>query len=236
MWKDTWFTTSLLNNFYFTLIVVPGTMVLALIFAVILNDYIYGKSIFRLIFFLPHISNIVAISLIWSLLYSKNGPIMSFLKSLGIPDPPNFLADRTWAMPAIMIMTIWMGVGYCMLVYIGGLQSIPHQLYEAAYIDGASRWKQFTHITIPMLSPTTFFILITQIINSFKVFGQIQIMTQGGPLRATSVLVYYIYTSAFEFYKFGYASSMAMILFIIILIITLIQWRGQKMDHLLIAG
>ena len=120
------------------------------------------------------------------------------------------------------------GVGYCMLVYIGGLQSIPHQLYEAAYIDGASRWKQFTHITIPMLSPTTFFILITQIINSFKVFGQIQIMTQGGPLRATSVLVYYIYTSAFEFYKFGYASSMAMILFIIILIITLIQWRGQK--------
>jgi len=225
---DKWFVNSLVNNFYYTLTVVPATLFLSLLIAVLINDFIYGKAVFRLVIFLPYISNIVAVSIVWSLLYSKFGPIVSFLKSIGIQNPPAFLADRNWAMPAIIIMSIWISVGYAAMIYSAGLQGIPNELYEASFIDGAGWWHRFFHITIPMLSPTTFFLLITSVIGSFKVFGQIQVMTDGGPMGATSVLVYYIYTSAFKFYKFGYASSMALVLFVIILIFTLIQWQGQK--------
>jgi multiple sugar transport system permease protein len=228
MWSDVWFTQSLFNNILFMLVVVPSTLAIALLMAVLINDYVIGKDFVRLSVFLPHITNIVAISLIWSMLYSKEGPFVYVLKLLGVQNPPNILADMTWAMPSIMLMIIWMNIGYSALIYIGGLQGIPKELYEAADIDGVSWWHRLTKITVPMLSPTTFFLLITQIINSFKVFGPIQIMTQGGPVRATTVLVYYIYTAAFQFYKFGYASSIAMVLFLIILVITAIQWRGQK--------
>ncbi len=228
MWSDIWFTQSLFNNILFMLVVVPSTLVIALLMAVLINDYVIGKDFVRLSVFLPHITNIVAISLIWSMLYSKEGPFVYVLKFLGVQNPPNILADVVWAMPSIMLMIIWMNIGYSALIYVGGLQGIPKELYEAADIDGVSWWQRLTKITVPMLSPTTFFLLITQIINSFKVFGPIQIMTQGGPVRATTVLVYYIYTAAFQFYKFGYASSIAMVLFLIILVITAIQWRGQK--------
>ena len=228
MWSDVWFTQSLANNVLFMVVVVPATLVIALLMAVLINDYVIGKDFVRLSIFLPHITNIVAISLIWSMLYSKEGPFVYFLKLIGVQNPPNILADRVWAMPSIMLMIIWMNIGYSALIYIGGLQGISKELYEAADVDGVTWWQRLRSITIPMLAPTTFFLLITQIINSFKVFGPIQIMTQGGPVRATTVLVYYVYTAAFQFYKFGYASAIAMVLFIIILIITASQWRGQK--------
>lgn len=225
---DKWFVNSIINNFYFTLTVVPGTLILSIFIAVLINEFAYGKGFFRLAIFMPYISNIVAVSLIWSLLYSKYGPITSMLRSLGMGRPPAFLADKTWAMPSIIFMSIWMQVGYASLIYGAGIQGIPDALYEAARIDGAGWWRRLFNVTIPMLSPTTFFILITSVINSFKVFGQIQVMTDGGPYGATTVLVYYIYKTAFKFYKFGYASSMALVLFIIILVFTLIQWKGQK--------
>ncbi|GLC79939.1 carbohydrate ABC transporter permease [Lacrimispora brassicae] len=228
MWSDIWFRQSLINNLVYTLVVVPVTLVLALLLAVFINDYVIGKKLVRLGVFLPHITNIVAISMIWSMLYSKEGPIGHGARMFGIENVPNFLADKQWALPSIMVMMIWLSLGYCTLIYIGGLQSVPEDLYEAAKIDGASWWICLTRITIPMISPTTFFLLTTQVINSFKVFGPIQMMTQGGPVRATTVLVYYIYTAAFEFYKFGYASAMAMVLFAIILILTIIQWQKQK--------
>lgn len=226
--KDPWFVRSLFNNFYYTLLVVPGTIIFALILAVLINDFAYKKGFFRLVNFIPFISNTVAISLIWSLLYSKYGPIVGFLKSIGVNNPPAFLANRYWAMPAIIFMSIWMQLGYYALIFGAGLQNIPHEIYEASQIDGANWWQRFFYITLPMLSPTTFFVLISLVIASFKVFSQIQVMTDGGPFGSTSVLVYYIYTSAFKYYKFGYASAMAIVLFIIIFIFTLIQWRGQK--------
>ena len=225
---DVWFNRSLFNNFYYTLTVVPGTLILSLLLAVLIQEFAYKKGFFRLLNFVPFISNTVAVSLVWTLLYSKYGPIVNFLEKIGLSNPPVFLADRSWAMPAIIIMSIWMQLGYYSLIYGAGLQNIPKDLYEASYMDGANWWQRFFHVTLPMLSPTTFFVVISLSIASFKVFTQIQVMTDGGPFGSTSVLVYYIYTAAFKFYKFGYASAMALVLFIIILIFTLIQWRGQK--------
>lgn len=226
--KDPWFIKSLLNNLYYTVTVVPGTLILSLFLAVLIHEFAYMKGFFRLAMFIPFISNTVAVSLIWSLLYSKYGPIVNFLKRIGISSPPAFLADRYWAMPAIIFMSIWMQLGYFSLIFGAGLQNVPKDLYEAASIDGANWWQRFRHVTLPMLSPTTFFVLISLVIASFKVFTPIQVMTDGGPFGSTTVLVYHIYRTAFRFYKFGYASAMALVLFVIIFVFTLIQWRGQK--------
>ncbi|HHW49653.1 MAG TPA: sugar ABC transporter permease [Clostridiaceae bacterium] len=228
MWKDDWFISSIKNNLYYTLGTVPVTMVLALLSAVALNKYVFGKNIIRLMFFLPYISNIVVVSTVWFIMYADTGPITKLIEQLGVKNPPYWLADVKWAMPAIILMTVWMNLGYTMVIYLAGLQNIPNDLYEACEIDGANAIQKFRHITIPALSPTTFFILITSIINSFKVFGQINIMTQGGPGTSTTVLVYYIYQAAFKFWKIGYASAISWVLFIIIFTITLIQWKGQK--------
>jgi multiple sugar transport system permease protein len=147
---------------------------------------------------------------------------------LGISDPPKWIASSKWALPAVMIMSVWGGLGYNTVIYLAGLQGIPKELYESADIDGANWWHKLIRITIPMLSPTTFFLLITNIISSFQVFGQINIMTQGGPGTSTTVIAYYIYLSGFRYYKMGYSASMAWFLFIAIFIVTLIQWKGQK--------
>jgi multiple sugar transport system permease protein len=229
MWSDKWFTDSLINNIVFTLITVPCTMILALLTAVILNDKTFLKSPIRLMIFLPYISSIVAVSVVWAILYSPSqGPINAFLRSVGITDPPGWLSDSTWALPSIIILTVWMNVGYNMIIYLAGLQGIPKALYEAARIDGAGPIKSFFKITVPMLSPTSFFVLITCIIQSFQVFAAIFIMTDGGPGTSTSVLTYYIYQAGFSFYDMGYASAMAWVLFLIVFAITIFQWRGQK--------
>lgn len=228
MWSDHWFISSLINNLYYTLGTVPLTMFLALLSAIILNKYVFGKNVLRLFFFLPYISNIVAVSVVWFIMYSSSGPITMLVKFFGVQDPPYWLADQKWALPAIMLMMIWHNVGYNMIIYLAGLQNVPKELYEASQIDGANSLQKFVNITLPMLSPTTFFILITTIISSFKIFGPINIMTHGGPGTATTVLVYYIYTAAFQFYKMGPATAMSIIMFIIIFIITYFQWQGQK--------
>lgn len=226
--SDTKFLRSLLNNLYFTAAVVPLTVIFGLALAVVIHEYVWGKKFFRLIFFLPYISNIVAVSIVWSLLYRHYGPLANILRLIGIENPPSFLADMKWALPAIIFMSVWMQAGYASLIYSAGLQGIPQDLYEAADIDGIGRWKRFTLITVPLLRPTTFFIVITSLITSFQVFAQVQVMTNGGPAGSTSVLVFYIYQNAFRFYRFGYASSIAVVLFIIIFLITLIQWVYQK--------
>lgn len=227
--KDVWFIDSLKNNLLYTIVTIPVGLILSLFIAIILNDKVYGRNAIRAMFFMPYISNIVAISAVWLMLYNPSyGPINQFLMSIGIDNPPQWLASTKWALPAIMIMSIWSGLGYNAVIYLAGLQGIPRDLYEAADIDGANGWHKLRHITIPMLSPTIFFLLITGIINSFQVFGQINIMTQGGPVRATTVIAYYIYLSGFRYFKMGYASAMAWLLFIGIFIVTLIQWQGQK--------
>lgn len=229
MWHDRWFTDSLINNLIFVAATVPAIMILSLLTAVGLNNGAFLKSPIRLMVFMPYVSSVVAISVVWGVLYNPSqGPINGFLQSIGISDPPGWLASTTWALPAVIVMNIWSSIGYNMVIYLAGLQNIPKDLYEAAKIDGAGPVASFFRVTIPLLSPTTFFILIMSIIHSFQVFVAVFIMTQGGPGTSTSVLTFYIYQAGFSFYKMGYASAMAWVLFVFIFIITAIQWQGQK--------
>lgn len=226
MWGNVWFTDSMRNTVYYTLLYVPVTMAFSFLVAVFLNEYVFFEKFLRLCYFIPYISSVAATSILWKILYAPSGPISGFFATLGI-NAPNFLADIRWAMPAVVLMNIWSATGYCTLIYVAGMEGIPRGVYESAELDGISGFTRTFKITFPMLSRTTFFLLITQTINSFKVFGQIQIMTHGGPIRSTSVLAYYIYQSAFIDYRFGFASAMAMILFVIILVFTLLQWKLQ---------
>ncbi|MCH4191682.1 MAG: sugar ABC transporter permease [Butyrivibrio sp.] len=229
MFKDSYFQVSFKNNILYTLFTVPGTLILSLLLAVAVNKGIKGSPVFKTVFFFPYITSMVAVGIIWTLLFNPTvGPINSFLKSVGISNPPGWLLSTKSALPAVMIVTIWKWAGYYMIIFLAGLQGIPKQLYEASEVDGASGITRFFHITLPLLSPTTFLILILLIINSFQVFDLINIMTEGGPGRATNVLVYRIYQEGFKYMHFGYASAEAYFLFAIILIITGIQFWGQK--------
>lgn len=229
MWKDEWFTASLLNNLFYTGVLVPCAVAIGLVFAVVLNDKVFGKQALRTIFFMPYISNIVAVSVVWMALFqSTRGPINNMLLSLGVDNPPGWLASPDWALPAITIIGIWINIGFNMVVFLAALQGIPRDLYEAAAIDGARGVRSFFHITLPMLSPTTFFLLVIGVINSFQVFAPINVITEGGPGTSTTVLVYYLYLTAFSYNEFGYASALAWVLFIIIFALTFVQWKWQK--------
>ena len=226
---DSRFITSMTNSLLFTLSTVLIGVCLSLIMAVIINKHVFFKSGIKIMFFMPYISSTVAISIVWMiLLQPKFGPINQFLRALGIVDPPKWLADLKWALPAITAMYIWQNLGYNIIVFMAGLSAISPELYEAAKVDGASGLRQFFSITVPMVAPTTFFLVIMGIINSFKVFDQVNVLTQGGPGSATTMLALYIYREAFSNYRMGTASAAAWIMFIIIFIVTLIQWRGQK--------
>lgn len=229
MFKDEGFYISLLNTIYYTLTVVPGTLILSLILALALSKGSKITNFFRSLFFFPYISSLVAVAVAWNMLFQPDmGPINEFLRSLGMSDPPGWTASTTWAMPAIILVGTWKTMGYYMIIYIAGLNDIPNQLYEAATVDGANSWQKFCKITVPMLTPTTFFVTIMLLINSFKVFDQIAVMTNGGPGRATNVLVYYIYNQAFVNFKMGYASAAALILFVLVLTITIIQFKNEE--------
>jgi multiple sugar transport system permease protein len=228
MWTDDWFTSALLHTILFALITVPVIIALSLVFAVVIDRSCRAKTPIRLAMFMPYISNIVAVSIVWVMMYSPWGPFTQMVKFFGIENPPQWLGNYNWALPAIMLMAVWMNIGYCIMIYTSSIQGLSADLYEAADIDGASEILKFFKLTIPSLSPTTFFLVITQLIGAFQVFAQIQVMTRGGPGTSTNVLVYYIYTSAFTFYKMGYGAAMSWILFLILFIVTLFQWRGQK--------
>ena len=228
MWKDEWFTSSLVNTIVFAVAVVPITIFLELVLSVVIDKFCFAKLPIRLAMFMPYISNVVAVAIVWVMMYSPWGPFTQMVKALGVENPPQWLGDSHWALPAIILMTIWSGVGYAIMIYTSAIQGLPQDIYEAAEIDGASEITKFFKLTVPFLSPTTFFLVITTFVTSFQVFAPIQIMTRGGPGTATNVLVYYIYTSAFTFYRMGYASAMSWILFIILFAVTMIQWKGQK--------
>ncbi len=228
MWSDEWFTSALTNTVIFALVAVPIIICLSLVLSVIIDRFCFGKLPMKLAMFMPYISNIVAVSIVWVMMYSPWGPITQIVKAFGVENPPLWLGDYDWALPAVILMYIWGSIGYCVMIYTSSIQGLPEDIYEAADIDGANEITKFFKLTVPFLSPTTFFLLITQFIGAFQVFAQIQIMTRGGPGTATNTLVYYIYTSAFQFYRMGYGASMSWILFGILFIITIIQWRGQK--------
>ncbi|MGM0274731.1 carbohydrate ABC transporter permease [Enterococcus sp. AZ080] len=228
MLSDDTFWLSLKNTFLYTIGVVPVTLVCSLGLAILLNQKIKGVKFFRTAFFFPYVTSLVAIAVVWSMLFHPTmGPINQFLRVV-IENPPGWLSSSDWALTAIIIVSVWRGMGYYMILYLAGLQGISKELYEAAAMDGANKWKQFIHITVPALRPTTFFVTIMLVINCFKIFDLVQVMTDGGPGRATNVLVYQVYSEAFVKFNFGYASAIAMVLFVIVLVITVIQFKWNQ--------
>lgn len=229
LWSDEGFLISFVNTLYFTVVFVPVTLGLALFLAVALNAKVKGMKFYRTAYFLPYITSTIAVAVVWQLIYHPSlGPINSLLKSLGVENPPLWLSSTKWAMTSVIISSIWKSVGYYTVIFLAGIQGISKELYEAANVDGANFWHKFKSITVPMLSPVIFFSFIIAIINSFKVFDMVFTLTGGGPGRSTNVLVYSIYTEAFDKYHFGYSSAMAYVLLLIILVVTLVQFHGQK--------
>ncbi len=229
---DTLFWKAMKNTALYTL-QVPVGMAIALFVAILMNQRLKGIHFFRTIFFLPSVSSFVAVALVWQWLYQPQYGLVNFiLKQIGFGPVPWLSSPKT-ALLSIMIMTIWMGIGYQMVIFLAGLQGIPGYLYEAAIIDGASPWQRFCSVTLPLLKPTTFFVLITSLIGSFQVFTSVYVMTQGGPNRATDVVVYHIYQNAWEYLRMGYASAMSWVLFVVILIATALQFKliGRDVNY-----
>ena len=226
---DRIFVQSFLHTIQYALLTVVPTLVLSLLLAVLLNHKLKGIAIFRTALYFPYIASIVAVGAVWNMLFQPDfGPINEFLKFIGISEPPRWVVDVKWAMVAISVVSVWKYMGYYMIVYLAALQGISGSLYEAAGIDGANGIQKLRYITIPMLTPTTFFVLIMLTIQCFKVFDLVYVMTGGGPGNATKTLVNYIYEKAFTSWEFGPASAGAIILFAVVLVITLIQFAGEK--------
>lgn len=226
--KDPLFPKVMSNTCIYVFFYVALNIVLALVMALWLTSGIKGEKFFRSVFFLPQVTPIVATSMIWKWLFlPEYGLINNFLGMFGIPDI-NWLGNTSTALPAIIIMSVWQGFGYNMVVFIAGLYAIPASQIEAARIDGAGKWQVFWKIKLPLISPSIFFAVVMTVISSFQVFDQTMIMTAGGPANATNTIVLYLYNNAFTYLKMGYASSMAWVLFAIIMLFTLLQMHFQK--------
>jgi multiple sugar transport system permease protein len=227
MVHDERFRESILNTAYFTGASVPITMAIGLLLAVLLNQPIRLRWIFRVAYYLPVVTPFVVSAILWKWLYNGDFGLFNFylLKAHVIDEPLLWLSSQNLAMPSVILMSIWAGVGFSMVIYLAGLQSIPEELYESAKLDGAGAFARLRHITIPMLRPTTLFLLVLGIISSLQVFTQIYVMTSGGPVNKTTTMVYYMYLWAFKYYDMGYASTLAFLLFLMLLVFTALQIR-----------
>ena len=251
MFVDPEFWQSMLNTFWLVLFVVPASIIFPLIFAVLLNQIKWLKGFFRTIYFMPFVTSLVAVSIVWKIIFSEQaGLANTFLGWIGIEpqlwlaEPkgiftllfgalgvqiPSWMGGPSLALFSIIIMTVWKGLGYNTIIYLAGLQNISKDYYEAAAIDGASKSRQFFGITIPLISPTTFYVLLMTTIVSFQAFAQVYLMTdKGGPLGTTKLIVYYIYEKGFDDLDMGYASAVALVLFVVILGLTILQRRLEK--------
>jgi len=229
LFSDPDFMIALKNSFIFVLGTIPITTILALALALLVNGRFRGSSFFRAAYFIPSITSLVVISLIFSNLYSRGGYLQLLAQMIGLTPPTNgFLLSTRTALLSIMAMDIWMATGYYMLIFLGGLQTIPTEMYEAARVAGASRWQQFRYVTLPMLKPVTLFIIVINSIKSFQVFIEVFVMTKGGPLNSTYTGVYFVYETGLRRFDFGYASAAAYVLFIIIALAALVQFRFLK--------
>jgi multiple sugar transport system permease protein len=212
---------ALLNNSVFGIVMVPVQTSLALLLAVLVNQKMRGMAVFRTIYFSPIVAPLVVVAVVWSFLYNPGqGLINEFINaiSFGHLGPYNWLSNPELALPAIMLLSIWQGVGFQMVVYLAAMQGIPESLYEASRVDGAGRWHQFWHITLPQLRNTIIFVLIATTILSFKLYTQVEVMTQGGPENATATVVWYIVHQSIHNVRVGYASAVAVVFFLILLI------------------
>jgi multiple sugar transport system permease protein len=228
LFTDKWFHASVINNVWF-LLTIPIMVYGAMLFAFLMNDKIFFRNGIRVILYLPSITSIVAISVIWYTLFNpRSGPVNELLRTFGVANPPQWLSSTFWAKPTIGILMIWKTIGYYALLYLAALHGIPPHLYEAATIDGANLAQQFRRITMPLLSPTTFMLIILSVMNIFKDWSLIQIMTEGGPGTSTYIIGFYIYYAAFTKMNMGYASAMAWALLVIIMIFTIFRFRVEK--------
>ena len=225
---DPVFHQLLINTLYFVFGYVPLNMIVSLGMAVWLSGPIHFKNLFRIIMFLPVLTPAVGVALVWLLMYDQSGIINQTLLAVFHIRGPNWLASSVWAMPAVILMSLWYNFGYNMLVFSAGIQNIPSHFYEVAAIDGATRWNLFRHITIPLLSPSLFFGLVLTLISSFQVFDQVYILTGGGPGIDTTTLVLYAYQNGFQYYKMGYAATVSTVIFLLILVVTLFQFILQR--------
>lgn len=223
--------TAIVNNLKYTACYVPITIALSLFLAALLNKLVFGKKPLRMMVFMPYISSMVSVAVVWLILFypSATGPINSMLTDIfQIADPPKWFTSSKYAMFGIIAMSVWHDVGYYTIIILANMQSLNAEVYESASIDGANRIQTFFRITVPMLKSTLFLCVTLATINSFKVFDQINVITEGGPRYSTTVLVQAIYYYAFKEYKFGYASAIAVILFAIVFFVTLLQRRLEK--------
>ncbi|MEU6485907.1 sugar ABC transporter permease [Streptomyces sp. NPDC046887] len=216
----------------YTVLYVPMTVVLALGTAVLLHRTLWLRGFFRGLFFLPYVTSIVLAAVIWKWIYEvEDGLLNSVLGAIGL-GPVDFLGSESLVLPSIAAASAWKGFGYSMLILLAGLQSVPREVTEAAVIDGASGWQRFRWVTLPLLRPVLFFVLVIEAIGAFQVFDAMYVMTAGGPVRASYSLVYFLYDSGFKFFDFGYACAVGLVLFLVVLVFSLIQRRlvGREVD------
>jgi len=225
MLRDDVFATALRNTVLYVLLFVPAVAVGGFLLALLMDRKLRGIALYRTIFFMPSVCMFVAVAMVWQFLYQPSTGVFTYYVSLFGIHPPDWLSDQRWAMVAIAIVGFWRNVGYFGLIYLAGLQSIPSEFHEAAAVDGATAWARVRHITVPLIWPTTFFVLVIAFIEAFQLFGEPYVMTKGGPGYATTTLVYLIYRNAFEGFKMGYAAAQSWVLFAIIFTVTFIQWR-----------
>lgn len=226
---DSDFWNAMWNSTRYALIAVPAGTVAALLVACVVAQRLRGMAFFRTLFYIPSISSGVAISMLWIYVYlPQNGMVNSILGLIGLPNGTAFLDEVAWAMLALVFMSVWVGFGPRMIVFVAGIMGIPPTLYEAAEIDGASRTQQFVHVTLPMLAPTTFFVLVTSTISAFQLFTPIYMMTQGGPMNSTDVVGYHIYVEAWKKFEVGTASAQSFVLLVAIASFSLLQFRLMR--------
>lgn len=231
---DEAFLRGVLNNFYFVFVVVPIQTSLALFLAILINQKIKGVNTYRTVYFAPVVTSMVVVAVIWTFLYNPSGMINSFVRilSFGTLGPYNWLQDTKLVFPAIMLLSIWQGVGFQMVIYLAGLQEIPTDMYEAAEVDGANKWQQFVNITWPLLRNTTIFVVLTTTILAFRLFDQVKVMTNGGPQNASMTTIVYVIEQGWGQLKVGYASAISVVFFIIVLVISLLQRRVLREERM----
>ena len=226
--KDKTFRSTMMQTLEFTVLLIPSNLVLTLALAVLLKEKFRGCGFFRTAVFTPVVTSVVVWGVLWKyILQTDNGLVNTVLRMLGITGP-QWLMNTDLAIPVSVFITLVKGLGMNMIMFIGAMLDVPDDYYEAAELDGATKWKQFTSITLPNIAPTIFLVLIMTTIGSLKVFGQIKALSNGGPGTSSYVMVFYIYEMAFKNYKFGYASAASVVLFLMIVALTIIQWVGRK--------
>jgi len=229
MLGDPDFWKSVRNTLVYMAIYVPLTLLLGLGMALVLNGKMRARGIVRTFFIIPYITTYVATLVVWNVfLHPTEGPVNSLLMSLGVERPPQYMVDKDWALPMLALIGSWKDVGYHCILFLAALQGVSKDYYEAAEIDGAGRLQRFKHITFPLISPTSFFLLLITIIGGLQAFYQMALLTKGGPAFSTTTMTYHIYRSAFEFYNFSYASAVGMFLFLLTLILIAVNWFAQK--------